>query len=99
MDPGKTSVARKPSRDGRRRSHSCATTTPKVRRAIQGSGEPNTILATRYGANPKTIAKWKAREFTSDARMGPKKPRAELLTQGEVAIILVYRWRTRLALN
>jgi hypothetical protein len=92
-------VVRKPSRDARRRSHSCATTTPRDRRAIQASKETNTLLAKRYGANRKTIAKWKAREFTSDARMGPKKPRAGLLTQKEVAIILVYRWRTRLALN
>ena len=31
--------------------------------------------------------------------MGPKKPRASLLTLPDEAIILAYRWRTRLALN
>jgi hypothetical protein len=92
-------VARKPSRDARRRSHSCATTTPTVRRAIQASEETNIALAKRYRVNRKTIAKWKAREFISDERMGPKNPRSSLLTLDDEAIILAYRWRTRLALD
>jgi hypothetical protein len=92
-------VARKASRDARRRSHSCATTTPTVRRAIQASEETNIALAKRYRVNRKTIAKWKAREFISDERMGPKNPRSSLLTLRDEAIILAYRWRTRLALD
>ena len=83
VDPGQTRVARKPSRDARRRSHPCATTTPRVRRAIQASEETNIVLAKRHGVNRKTIAKWKAREFISDERMGPKNPRSSLLTQNE----------------
>jgi hypothetical protein len=58
-------VARKRGRAAQRRAHSCATTTPSVRRAIQASEEKNTVLAERYDVNRKTIAKWK-REFTSD---------------------------------
>jgi hypothetical protein len=92
-------VARKPSRDARRRSHSCATTTPTVRRAIQASEETNIALAKRYRVNRKTIAKWKAREFISDERMGPKNPRSSLLTPHDEAVILAYRWHTRLALD
>jgi hypothetical protein len=40
-----------------------------------------------------------AREFISDERMGPKNPRSSLLTLHDEAIILAYRWRTRLALD
>src|SRR5271154_5600419 len=96
---GKRRVARKPRQAARRRTHSGATTTPEVRRAIQASEETNVALAKRHGVNRKTIAKWKAREFTSDERMGPKNPRSSLLTIHDEAIILAYRWRTRLAID
>ena len=92
-------MARKPRQAARRRTHSCATTTPRVRRAIQASEETNIVLAKRHGVNRKTIAKWKAREFIFDERMGPKNPRSRLLTLEDEAIILAYRWRTRLALD
>src|SRR5277367_388949 len=96
---GKRRGAPRQRRAPRRPTHSCATTTPEVRRAIQASEETNIALAKRHGVNRKTIAKWKAREFTSDAQMGPKNPRSSLLTYEEEAIILSYRWRTRLALD
>jgi hypothetical protein len=37
--------------------------------------------------------------FDSDARMGPKNPTSRVLNQDQEAIILAYRWGTRLALN
>ena len=92
-------MARKRGRPPRRDPHPCAKTTPEVRRAIQASEEKNTVLAKRYGVNRKTIAIWKARESTSDERMGPKNPGSRVLTRDEQAIILDYRWRTRLPLN
>jgi hypothetical protein len=92
-------VARKPRQRALRRTHSCATTTTRVRRAIQASEETNIALAKRHGVNRKTIAKWKMREFISDERMGPKNPRSSLLTLDDEAIILAYRWRTRLGLD
>jgi hypothetical protein len=92
-------VARKPRQAARRRTHSRATTTPEVRRAIQASQETNVALAKRHGVNRKTVAKWKARDFTSDERMGPKTPSAGILSPKDEAIILAYRWRTRLALD
>ena len=81
------------------RTHGSATTTPSVRVAIQASEEKNTVLAKRYGADRKTIAKWKARKFSSDVRMGPKNPRPKFLTLNDEVIILAYRWRTRLSLD
>jgi hypothetical protein len=96
---GNWRVARRPSRAAEKRTHSRATTTPTVRRAIQASDEKNIVLAKRYGVNRKTIAKWKARDSASDERMGPKSPRPTLLSPQDEAIILAYRWRTRLALD
>jgi transposase len=99
VDSGRTQVAHKLSKGAGRQTHPCATTTPKVRRAIQASEENNIVLAKRFGANRKTIAKWKARDSVSDERMGPRNPRPRLLTEKDEAIILAYRWRTRLPLN
>jgi hypothetical protein len=92
-------MARNPRQAAQTRTHSCATTTPRVRHAIQVSAEQNIVLAKRYRVNRKTIAKWKARESTSDERMGPKNPPSSLLSSEDEAIILAYRWRTRLALD
>jgi hypothetical protein len=90
---------RERSRAPPRRTHGSARTTPSVRRAIQASEEKNTVLARQYGVNRKTIAKWKARDTTFDERMGPKNPRSSVLTQNDEAIVLAYRWRTRLSLD
>jgi len=51
------------------------------------------------GVNPKTIAKWKRRRTTSDARMGPKKPVSTVLSAAEEALIVVFRKRTRFSLD
>ena len=83
-------MARKRGRAARRRTHTCATTTPRIRRAIQASDEKDIVLAERYGVNRKTVAKWKSRDFDSDARMGPKNPTSRVLSQDQEAIVLAY---------
>jgi transposase-like protein len=40
-------------------------------------------LARRYGVNPKTIAKWKARTSAADLPTGPKKLRSTILSVEE----------------
>jgi transposase-like protein len=50
--------------------HGSATTTEAVRRAIQHSQESLRALARRYGVNPKTVAKWKARASVADLSTG-----------------------------
>jgi hypothetical protein len=99
--PGETRVGRERERNRElaSRTHGSATTTPSVREAIQASEEKNTVLARRHGVNRKTIAKWKARPFSSDMRMGPKNPRSKSLTLEDEMLILAYRWRTRLSLD
>ena len=39
--------------------HKQATTTPKVRAAIQASDDAGTVLAERFGVTPQTIYKWR----------------------------------------
>ncbi len=48
--------------------HGSATTTAAVRRAIQHSQESLIVLADRYDINPKTVAKWRARETVEDRK-------------------------------
>mgnify|MGYP000745194641 CR=1 FL=1 len=57
-----------------------ARTTEATRRAIQNSQESIAALAERYDLNPKTVAKWKKRDFVHDAAMGPKEPRSTTLS-------------------
>src|ERR1700745_959343 len=79
--------------------HGSATTTEAVRRAIQHSQESIRALAGRYGINPKTVAKWKARSSVADARMGPKEPSSTVLSQEEEAAIVAFRKLTLLPLD
>lgn len=65
--------------------HGSATTTHATRAAIQRSTATAKALAAHYGLNPKTVAKWKTRDFVHDAAMGPKDPRSTVLTQEEEA--------------
>ncbi|WP_091951833.1 IS481 family transposase [Methylorubrum salsuginis] len=55
--------------------------------------------AKRYGVSPTTIQKWRDRETTADAAMGPKEPRSTTLTPGEEAIVVAFRRHTLLPLD
>lgn len=79
--------------------HGCATTTEAVRRAIQHSQESLRALARRYGINPKTVAKWKARSSVSDLPTGPRKPRSTTLSVEEEAVGVAFRRHTLLPLD
>jgi hypothetical protein len=63
--------------------HGCATTTKAIRRAIQHSQASSRQLARRYGINPKTAGKWRARRSVVDLRTGPKEPRSTILSVDE----------------
>lgn len=79
--------------------HGSARTTEAVRRTIQNSKESITQLARRYDLNPKTISKWKKRDYVEDSRMGPKQRHSTSLTQEEEAMILAFRKHTLLPLD
>lgn len=79
--------------------HGCARTTQAVRRAIQHSQASIGTLAVRYNLNPKTVAKWKKRDFVSDAPMGPKTISSTVLSREEEAICVAFRKHTLLPLD
>src|SRR5688572_11904213 len=79
--------------------HGCARTTPCVRAELEASQASTRVLAARYGLNPKTVAKWRARSDTADAPMGPHRPRSTVLTEAEEAIVVEFRRRTLLPLD
>ena len=79
--------------------HGSATTTAAVRRAIQHSQESLRGLASRYGVNPKTIAKWRQRNSVDDLPTGPKQAKSTVLSLEDEAIVVAFRRHTLLPLD
>ena len=79
--------------------HARARTTPEGRREIQNSQESLITLSKRYGVNPKTVEKWRGRDFVHDAPMGPKVIRSKSLSLAEEAIVVTFRIYTQLPLD
>ncbi|MDH4370019.1 MAG: IS481 family transposase [Nitrospira sp.] len=79
--------------------HGSARTTAAVRRAIQQRQESLIILASRYGINPKTVAKWKRRTSVHDLPTGPQHAKSTILSREEEAIIVAFRQQTLLPLD
>jgi transposase InsO family protein len=78
--------------------HGSATTTEAIRRAIQARQERVRAAAKRYGISPTTVQKWRGRQTTTDARMGPKEVRSSVLSLEE-AVIVAFRRHTLLPLD
>jgi hypothetical protein len=69
--------------------HSQATTTPKVRAAIQASAEPASALAERFGTTEQTAYKWKQRDSVHDRSHTPHRLQTNLTpAQEAVAVVL-----------
>lgn len=71
--------------------HGSATTTAAIRRAIQHSQESLRALASRYGVNPKTVAKWKQHSSIDDRPTGPKQAKSTVLSVEDEAIVVAFR--------
>ena len=69
--------------------HKQATTTPKVRAAIQASGEPASVLAEWFGTTEQTVYKWKHRDTVRDRSHTPHRLQTTLApAQEAVAVVL-----------
>ena len=69
--------------------HKQATTTPKVRAAIQASGDAGTALAERFGVTAQTIYKWRKRDSVEDRSHTPHRLQTTLTpAQEAVAVAL-----------
>jgi len=63
-----------------------ARTTEAVRRTIQSLN----VLAKQYGINPKTVSKWRKRDFVHDAPMGSSVPASTVLKPEEEAMCVAF---------
>jgi transposase-like protein len=79
--------------------HGCAKTTAAIRIAIQNSKESLKSLAKQYSINPKTVSKWRKRDYIQDSSMGPKDPRSTVLAPEEEAVCVAFRKHTLLPLD
>src|SRR6266849_2109787 len=79
--------------------HGSATTTEAIRRTIQHSQASLTVLARRYGINPKTVATWRRRSSVTDLPTGPKDPKSTVLSIEQEAIVIAFRRHTLLPLD
>ena len=69
--------------------HKQATTTPKVRAAIQASDEPASVLAERFGTTEQTVYKWRHRDSVHDRSHTPNRLQTTLTpAQAAVAVVL-----------
>ncbi len=78
--------------------HKRSTTTERTRKEIQESKESIAKIAKRFGINPKTVVKWRKRDFIHDSKMGPKKVNT-VLTPIEEKIICNFRKKTRFSID
>ena len=75
-----------------------ATTTPKVRAAIQESGDVGTVLSERFGVTPQTIYKWRKRDGVKDLSHTPHRLQTTL-TPAQEAIALILRQKLLVSLD
>ena len=71
--------------------HKQATTTPKVRAAIQQSDEVGTVLAERFGVTPQTIYKWRNRDSVEDSSHTPHRLQTTLTPAQEAVAVELRR--------
>lgn len=79
--------------------HGSATTTHAIRAAIQRSKASIAQLSQKYAINPKTVAKWRAREDVEDAVMGPRVSKSSVMSVEEEAAIIIFCKHTLLPLD
>jgi hypothetical protein len=79
--------------------HGSATTTHAIRAAMQPSKAPLKELATWYGLNRKTVAKWRKLSFLNHTAIRPKTPRSTVLTDEEEAMVVAFHKHTMLPLD
>jgi transposase InsO family protein len=72
------------------RLHKKARTTPEIRREIQASDLPATVLAEKYGVHRHTIRKWRKRDSVEDASHRPHRIHATL-SEAEEAVVVTLR--------
>ena len=78
--------------------HKQATTTPRIRAAIQASDEPAWVIAERYGISEQTVWKWRKRDSVHD-RSHTAHKRQTTLTPAQEAVAVALRTTLLLPLD
>jgi hypothetical protein len=99
LTPNRAAARRSSRRQSPRQSLDPANPANRLQPSLLASVPQPRALARRYGVNPKTIAKWKARKSVADLRAGPKGPRSTVLTVEEEAVVVAFRRHTLLPLD
>ena len=68
-----------------------ATTTPKVRAAIQASDAPASVLAERFGTTEQTVYKWRHRDSIHDRSPTPHRLQTTLNPAQEVVAVALHK--------
>ncbi len=71
--------------------HKQATTTPKVRSALQASDASASILAERYGTTEQTVYKWRRRDGVEDRSHTPHRLQTTLTPAQEAVAVTLRR--------
>ena len=74
-------------------------TDAKTRREIRASSDSIRTLAAKYGIDPKTVAKWRARPDVDDLPCGPRHRGSTVLTPAEEAMCVGFRRHALLPLD
>lgn len=74
-------------------------TDARTRAEIRASGDSIRTLAARYGLDPKTVAKWRARPDGADLPRGPRHRGSTVLTPAEEAMCVGFRRHAMLPLD
>jgi len=78
------------------RLHSQATTTPKIRAAIQASADPAWMVRERYGISEQTVLKWRHRDSVEDRSHTPHRLQTTLSPAQEVVAVALRNVSTTL---
>ena len=78
--------------------HKQATTTPRIRAAIQASTEPAPLLAQRFGITEQTLYKWRKRDSVEDRSHTPHRLQTTL-TSAQEAIAVALRGTLSVSLD
>ena len=71
--------------------HKQATTTPKVRAAVQASDAPASVLAERFGTTGQTVDTWRHRDSVHDRSHTPHRLQTTLTPAQEAVAVALRR--------
>ena len=78
--------------------HKQATTTPRIRAAIQAGDEPAWLVAERFGISEQTVWKWRKPDSVQDRSHTPHRLQTTL-TPAQEAVAVVLRQALLLAFS